>query len=674
LPKDIVDTKKTISHLTDMWEKAMSGGEDGRVDSSTFAKEVRRTLGKDVEAADDETIMAVRSLLTKASLPDEAVKIVRKAVEAAKELDTILPNAPAAKREIDAIMQSMEYDLGITVVTAPTKSRLRALEKTMKENKGNVSKLKDLARGTIIAGTDGTAQAAIGGLRTKAEEFYGYSGVIVNVKAKNGVTAEIQINSPEMMYAKDRTSASFLTQAQRDEIRTRTGVEAGLGHDFYEIIRGRENSDPVRVKAEADAKAYYANFKGLDTDYLESDRTLLAVHNTDARKLAFALKTGGLANPSLAVTDISKDTFKDFGDITLIARKEMLAGGRTFNADIYSPRYPETEYIASKQVAESVTADLAPYYKRLGLGSPFFSGSRGLVKELMTSQHPIQLKFLEDTGKVEKGSITDSEAVRDAFHASEGAFGAFDDYVEEYLSEKGAVLSFLKGANRSGNKTYVPATAESASKIMGKMKLKGGEGSFSGVGGVRAALAKELKGTDAIRKAKGSIIPKSKMEKVKEAAQREFFSLSSGFNIPPEVLADYMSGSDGGWLRKNIGTFIKDPEYAALALKRIEETVKDFRNLPTGYFETKFKRPVKLDEFGAALVPSSAPEWVAKRLEELGLEVRIFDDSDSRNRERAMREWKDYNFAIGGLMAAGAAAGAVAGTAEGDDGVDKDTI
>lgn len=77
-------------------------------------------------------------------------------------------------------------------------------------------------------------------------------------------------------------------------------------------------------------------------------RDLVLTHNLTADNLLHAVKMGGIAVPSLAVT--KKDNpLAGFGEITLIGPKEMAdpkgyADTKVFGADIYSPRYPSITY------------------------------------------------------------------------------------------------------------------------------------------------------------------------------------------------------------------------------------------------------------------------------------------------------------------------------------------
>ena len=73
-----------------------------------------------------------------------------------------------------------------------------------------------------------------------------------------------------------------------------------------------------------------------------SDKTLAGVHNITEEKLRKALKLGGLANPSVAVIDISKNSHEGFGEISLILPSEKVAkrtgkNAGTWQGDAWTP-------------------------------------------------------------------------------------------------------------------------------------------------------------------------------------------------------------------------------------------------------------------------------------------------------------------------------------------------
>lgn len=129
-----------------------------------------------------------------------------------------------------------------------------------------------------------------------------------------------------------------------------------MGHDgITHIGGGRVKSDGVRHQVfiafdPEQIKSVFnrGTFDPADPNILrQSGADLVAQHNLTADNLLHAMKMGGIAVPSLAVT--KKETpLTGFGEITLIAPSEMVdpkgyAKSQVFGADIYSPRYPRIE-------------------------------------------------------------------------------------------------------------------------------------------------------------------------------------------------------------------------------------------------------------------------------------------------------------------------------------------
>jgi hypothetical protein len=72
---------------------------------------------------------------------------------------------------------------------------------------------------------------------------------------------------------------------------------------------------------------------------------LMLVHNLKSPRLADIEKLGGLPVPSTAVIK-PEQGFTNFGDITMVAPKEMAQPSRTnpmFAADVYTPRFPSVD-------------------------------------------------------------------------------------------------------------------------------------------------------------------------------------------------------------------------------------------------------------------------------------------------------------------------------------------
>ena len=89
-------------------------------------------------------------------------------------------------------------------------------------------------------------------------------------------------------------------------------------------------------------------------------------------------------------------------------------------------------------------------------------------------------------------------------------------------------------------------------------------------------------------------------------------------------------------------------EYGITLSKEDVETINTFikevrNNFPTGYFETKFERPVYLNEFEIAVVPEGTGEDVIKALKDAGLDVHTYQkgdngDAEDENRRKAVMD------------------------------------
>ena len=130
--------------------------------------------------------------------------------------------------------------------------------------------LKDLARTTIVAGWDSieikpvidylvataTERSFFGRYKHQTSD-YGYWGDIVNLKYEKLYT-EIQVKTYGMFYASldSATVTSVIGDSLYKYIHDKTGVEPGLSHHYYEIIR-----------ADTSSEATIAKYKQLAIDY-----------------------------------------------------------------------------------------------------------------------------------------------------------------------------------------------------------------------------------------------------------------------------------------------------------------------------------------------------------------------------------------------------------------------
>lgn len=99
--------------------------------------------------------------------------------------------------------------------------------------------------------------------RQRPESFMGYSGNIVNIKTSGGLTAEIQVNTEHMIYAKEKPEDAkrILGEKRWKEIQEQTGMEGGLGHKYYEEWRVLDKADKKAQKIAEKSIEYYSHFQ-----------------------------------------------------------------------------------------------------------------------------------------------------------------------------------------------------------------------------------------------------------------------------------------------------------------------------------------------------------------------------------------------------------------------------
>ena len=99
--------------------------------------------------------------------------------------------------------------------------------------------------------------------RQRPESFMGYSGNIVNIRASNGLIAEIQVNTERMIYAKEKPddAKKILGEKRWDEIHERTGIEGGLGHKYYEEWREKDRASDEAQNITQKSMEYYSHFR-----------------------------------------------------------------------------------------------------------------------------------------------------------------------------------------------------------------------------------------------------------------------------------------------------------------------------------------------------------------------------------------------------------------------------
>lgn len=142
------------------------------------------------------------------------------------------------------------------------------------------------------------------------------------------------------------------------------------------------------------------------------ENPLAIIHNLSLGNLAHADKMGGIAVPSVAIVN-QKYPLSGFGEITLIGdtsqfAPEVNAKNKYFNADVYSPRYPQVTYVVDSKTLNSANESLSDDTKELakaigyrGLINASSIEDRGVLKGLQDSV-TLKYEFLKSIGKAPK--------------------------------------------------------------------------------------------------------------------------------------------------------------------------------------------------------------------------------------------------------------------------------
>lgn len=150
-----------------------------------------------------------------------------------------------------------------------------SIKRKMTSDECTAYDLKDTVRTTIIVNRKNIEKALTllseekGFYRLKRQlpdKFLGYSGNIVNIKTNNGLIGEIQVNTAEMIYAKEipDNAKNILGEKLWISIHDKTGMEGGLGHKYYEKIRmlNKQTEFDEYMKLKKKSEEYYSHFNG----------------------------------------------------------------------------------------------------------------------------------------------------------------------------------------------------------------------------------------------------------------------------------------------------------------------------------------------------------------------------------------------------------------------------
>ena len=426
-------------------------------------------------------------------------------------------------------------------------------------------------------------------------------------------------------------------------------INAFYGEEIEDIFRSapkvaelfaKEDINHYKLKDRDKAARYQAvarEFLKAESriEYFQADaqeQPLIAIHNTNAKKIKYISRMGGIAVPSIGIAraDVPYD---GFGDITLIAGSEFINPARrenpTFDADVYSPQYPEIAFYkmekgAEKQLAEILDPLVEKFNGQSGYASDRASDIRKSLNDGMIDLYGglnhnwvVLMAFAASKGKTQK-DLPNYRAIADYYDKYSTAFKEWITPIFDDLPKQGRILV---GVSPNGRRRYKPYTLENIVKIMRGNPRNVAAHNY-GIANLRAVWAKKYKNLGKVQEDRGRIVDAEEMKKWKKKIWKEWEELlERAGNVREEVIIDVV----GTYPKSSWEYALKQNNITGITADDLERFVNHITSAPTEYFEVKKQRAVGLGEFYAAIVPKGTTRETRKILRDAGLRVVTYD-------------------------------------------------
>lgn len=223
--------------------------------------------------------------------------------------------------------------------------------------------------------------------------------------------------------------------------------------------------------------------------------------------------------------------------------------------------------------------------------------------------------------------------------------GAFDKWIDGLGDRYGVREVLFNGFTPSGMRRYVPNTLENASKMMTRQGRNGATGMGISFNTFAAGLLDSMGSLKDIRARKGSLTTDhGKVDAFRDKWSEVFFDLGEKCQPDARGYDDYglyrlaeaaRKRDPQSYLKKEYGVELSDEDTA-----RLKEMVKAIRTeFPAMYFETKFERPVYLNEMAGAVVPENTDKDILDALDAAGIPYRTYGAAEER--PQVIREFSE---------------------------------
>lgn len=244
------------------------------------------------------------------------------------------------------------------------------------------------------------------------------------------------------------------------------------------------------------------------------------------------------------------------------------------------------------------------------------------------------------------GTVNDAATTNKALdYIKENGLSEEFERWKEGLAERYGIKEYLfAGYTPSGNQKRLPNTIENASRLMNKEGLAGSTGFSVSFDRFVATLAPKKKSLSDIRSAKERLTENDDaVEEFREKWTPVYYDLGIKCQPDAERFEDYgLARLEEAAQKKNPGAYLKKEYGVELSqedLQKLSEMIKAIKTeFPARYFETKFQRPVYLNEFAAAVMPTDTSNDIKQAVSEAGLPVFEYDPSvEGSRREAALK-------------------------------------
>ena len=463
--------------------------------------------------------------------------------------------------------------------------------------------------------------------------------VIDTDKASHNNFGEISLIAPSALVDKrtGKTAGTWTTDAYTQRYPSVERQMTDKGYEkFKKWVDGLEYSSADKSEILRQTKAVledngvpawelmYLKEKGIDLKAYDSDvdyrwQEIIENHPT-AKEILDAMKSDPELNDKVTKLAKSAIVMPTWSDISKQVRKQIYedTGAKV------APINPKVR----AQVKEIFERDYAPQLLNKD-GSPRKADVKKVVED-MVKQYDDTKKYSFYKSKVKASSYVNSN-------------GLYPDYIrwqENKLDEFGTKNRIFRGYKNDGTRKYVPETLENVSKAMredANEQTNGGE--YTSFGSFIAKLADRVDSTEEMRANKDKLASNEDKEAFYNKWEEVYYdlakSLYNDLMYGEQRLHDIVVQPDPKkYAKKEYGITL-----TASFMKKLNALKDAVQNeLKSGYFETKFDRPVRLNEFVAAVVPNNLGDDVRKGLEKAGLSLYEYNPNEESGRQRAFDE------------------------------------